>query len=840
MALSIDAAQFRTIPTRGYLIKGVRLRLPSNYNPHDRSYTGAWDGTFQVAWSNNPAWVFYDLVTNERYGLGEFIDAAQVDKWALYEIAQYCDELVPDGFGGMEPRFTCNLYLQTREEAYRVINNLASIFRGIVFWSAGAITAVQDAPADTAMQFTAANVIEGRFNYQGSARKTRHTVALVSWNDPADHFRQKIEYVEDEDGIARYGIQQIELVGFGCTSRGLAHRIGRWLLYSERMEPETVTFRAGLDGTFCWPGAVIRTTDPARAGKRHGGRVVAATASSATFDAAVTLESGKTYTLNVILPDGTQESRAVTTGAGATATLAVTPDFTTAPQAQSVWTLTASDLVPETWRALAITEVDKTQYEITALTHRVDKFAAVEQNLVLEPLQTSAISARPSQPTDVDVVEGLYLVTPTIVGARMTVSWLGTIPLYELQYRAVGSGNWTTVTVTSCSVDIQPVEAGDYEFSLVGINALGLRSAPLAFTKTIYGLSVVPANVSGFTLAAIGGAAHLAWNPSPDLDVIVGGHLRIRHTPEIVTPEWSSAVDIGPQIPGSATTAVLPLLSGTYLAKWIDSGGRQSAAATGIVTDAPSVLGLNIVETVTEHPAFSGTKTNVAVLDGGLTLDSAETIDEQLASIDTWPRLSVLGGISISGEYAFAGSVDLGSVQTSRLTATLFASGVDLLDLIDERSNVDSWPNVDGDLIDDVSCTLYVRTTPDDPAGTPVWSAWAPFVVGDYTARAFQFKAVLATAYATHNILLSELAVTVDMPDREEVGEDIVSGAGTFNVVYSLPFMVKPAVSITAQDMATGDYYTISNKTVAGFDIVFRNAAGAAVSRTFDHRSRSY
>jgi len=838
-ALAVDAEQFRAIPRRGYDIKGLKVRIPSNYDPVTRAYSGVWDGTFDVAWTDNPAWCFYDLLTSERYGLGAFLDETQIDKWALYTIGQYCDELVPDGFGGQEPRFTCNLYLQTREEAYRAVNSFASIFRGMVCWSGGALVPVQDAPGDVVAMFAPANVVGGQFQYQGSSAKARHTVALVAWNDPADRYRQKIEYVEDGEGIARYGVIQTEILAVGCTSRGQAHRIGRWLLYTERMESETVTFRAGLEGLAVAPGDIIQTTDPIRAGSRMGGRIESATASAVTLDATVTLESGKTYTLWAALPDGTVASRSVATGAGSTAVLAVAPDFPAAPQAQALWVLAANDLVPETWRVISVTEIDRTQAEIVAVAHRAEKFDAVEQNLVLEPLQTSSLSSTPDPPTDIDVTESLYLVTSSVVGARITVSWLGRTTFYELQYRRDG-GNWAIASTQASSLDIQPAEPGDYDFRLTAINALGRRSVTVEFSETIYGLSSAPGNVSGFSIAAIGGAAHLSWDASTDLDVIVDGHLRVRHTPDTVAPDWSSAVDIGPQIPGSATNAVLPLVAGTYLAKWIDSTGNESAAASGIVTDAPSILNLNVVETVVEHPTFSGAKTGVAKVTGGITLDSAETIDEQLANIDTWPRLGALGGIATSGEYAFAGSVDLGSVQTARLTAALAAAGYDMLDLIDERPNVDSWPSVDGDLIDDVACTIWVRSTPDDPGGTPAWSAWAPFVVGDYTARAFQFKAVLETFYATHNLLVSELQVTVDMPDRIESGEDIVSGAGAYSVTYALPFMVPPAVGISAQGMATGDYYELANKDKTGFDITFRNAGGSAVSRTFDYIAKGY
>lgn len=843
IALAVDAERFRNIPRRGYEMKGILVQIPSNYDPVTRAYTGVWDGTFKLGWTNNPAWCFYDLVTNERYGLGAFIDESQVDKWTLYKIAQYCDEIVSDGFGGVEPRFTCNLYLQTREEAYKVINSMASIFRGMVYWSGGAITAVQDAPSDPVALFTPANVVseEGKppFNYSGSSGKARHTVALVSWNDPADRYRQKIEYVADEEGIRKWGVIQTEIVAVGCTSRGQAHRLGRWLLYTERMETEVVSFRTGLDGLAVAPGEVIQTSDPVRAGVRMGGRIIAATATDLTLDAPVQIESAKTYTLWAVLPDGTVESRAVTTDVSTTANVTVSPAFSAAPQAMAMWVLAASDLTPETWRVVSVAEVDGTQAEITALAYRADKYLAVEQGLILEPLQTSRLNSNPNPPTDFVVSESLYLVTPAVVGTRMTVSWLSNAQHFELQYRRAG-GNWTTVTTAASSIDIQPVENGDYEFSLIAINALGKRSQPLSATQTIYGKTALPQGVTGFNLSAIGGMAHLTFDAALDLDVRVGGYLRIRHTPDTVNPQWSNAVDIGSKIPGGATTATLPLLPGSYLAKWIDSDENECAAPAIITTDAPNIMALNAVAALVEQPDFAGQWTNVGRLGNALVLDSVETIGQQTGNVSTWGRLSALGGISPSGEYQFSQIVDLGAAQTARLTAAVASQGFDALDLIDERSDVDSWPSVDGDLIADVGCKLYVSTTSDDPAGTPTWSDWTPFVTGDYTTRAFKFRAVLFSNYPTHNIMVSQLEVRVDMPDRIESGEDIVSGAGTYHVAFSRPFLNIPAVGPTAQDMATGDYCEVTNKTASGFDITFYNAAGTPISRTFDYIAKGY
>lgn len=844
VGLEVDSEQFRNIPARSYDCKGMLIQIPDNYDPLLRTYSGTWSGAFVTAWSDNPAWVFYDMVTNDRYGLGEFIAADQVDKWALYEIGQYCDELVDDGFGSKEPRFTCFLYLQTQEEAFKVLANLASIFRGFTYWAGGSIVPVQDAPSDPVALFTAANVVEGAFSYSGSALRTRHTVALVSWNDPSDAYRQKIEYVADETGIARYGVQQTDVAAIGCKSRGQAHRMGRAILYTERMETETVSFRTGLVDTTLFPGGIIQTQDAVRSGKRFGGRVQSATTTAITLDAAVTIESGKTYELSCVLSDGAVETKAVTNAAGSATVLTLATALSSAPQTQSVWVLTASDLVPESWRVLAVTEVDKTQAEIIAVSYRSDKHAAIEQNLVLEPLLTSSINTdAPAAPPNLTVNETLYLAGLGTVGVKATVGW-DAVPLasyYILEY-VITNGNIVTLTTTSNTVDIQPIAEGVYTFSVSAVNIIGRRSASYSISKIIYGKATPPADVQNLQLAAISGAAHITFTPSADLDVQVGGNLRIKHTTLLSGATWSAGVDIGPAIPGTASSAVLPLLSGTYLAKWVDSSGNESTNAVSIITTAPNITDMNVVTTVAENPTWTGTKTSL-IYDGtlgGIKLDSAVLIDGITDLIDSWGFVDSLGGMASSGEYVSATTTDLGAKMPCRISATLLASAFDADDMIDSRALVDDWADVDGGTVSDAFAQVYIRTTNDNPAGSPVWSAWQPFYVGDYDARAFQFKAVLTSQYATHNVLVTGMSVTIDMPDRVESGADIISGAATKTVTYSVPFKAVTGRSVTAENMQTGDFYQITSETTAGFDITFKNSAGTNVSRTFDYTTIGY
>jgi len=845
VALQIDSSQFNSIPVRRYEIKGVKVKVPSNYNPLTRDYTGTWDGSFVVAWTNNPAWIFYDIVTNDRYGLGDLISESMVDKWGLYSIARYCDEFVDDGFGGSEPRFTCNLYLQTREQAYQVITNIASIFRAMVYWASGAVYVSQDAPQDVSQIFSPANVIDGVFNYSGSSVKVRHTVVLVTWIDPLDNYLPKIEYVSDNEAIARFGVVQTEIVAAGCTSRGQAHRLGKMLLTTEQEETETVSFKAGLDSVFIQSGSLIQTTDPVRAGKRMGGRLVAASTSQVTIDAAITIEAGKSYQISCCLANGEIETKAITNAAGSHTVIEVESDFASAPQNYSMWVMTASDLVPETWRVVSIAEVDKTQLEIVALAYRADKYAAVEQGLILEPLQTSAVNAgQPSTPSNLNVTESLYLVGVGVIGVKATVSWdsqLG-INSYVLIYSKPGQ-NPVTITTSNTTVDIQPLTEGDYTFTLYAQNALGRRSLAQIVNVTIYGKTTSPNDVEALQMVALSGYAHISWASSTDLDVLVGGYLRLRYTPELITPEWSAAVDIGSSIPGNSNATTVPLLSGSYLAKWVDSSGNASINTVAVKSNVANLITLNIAETVTESPNFSGSAINLAhdMERGGLKLAPVSLVSDW-GLISSLGYLSAEGGIESNGTYYFDQSVDLGSVQTSRLTAALEVSAFDANDFISKRGLISGWNLFASTNINDVGVSLSVRTTNDDPLSSPDWSEWQPFFVGDWTARAYEFKAEFSSQDSNHNILLKDLAVTVDMPDRDEFGEDIASGTSGvgYTVTYSRAFIAAPALGITAQNMQTGDYYEITNKDTEGFTIIFKNAAGAVISRTFDFHAKGY
>jgi len=581
VALRVDASQFSAIPRRSYDMKLLRVRVPVNYDPGTRTYSGVWNGNFKIAWTDNPAWCFYDLVTSTRYGLGGYIPESQVDKWALYRVAQYCDQLVPNGLGGFEPRFTCNLYLQTREQAYKVVQDMASIFRGMVYWSGGAITVTQDAPSDAVYQFAPGNVVDGEFAYQGSSAKARHTVALVTWNDPDDFYRQKVEYVEDAAGIARYGIVQSDVVALGCTARGQAHRVGKWLLFSEQSESEIVTFRTGLEGAVVRPGDVIKVADPVRGGMRLGGRIAAATASTVTLDQE--LPADLPWRLSVVLPNGTVEERLVGPVSGRT--LTVTIPFSSVPQVDAIWMLASSIIEPQLFRVVSVAERDPGVHEVTALAHNPSKYAAIEEGLALQPRSITVLSDIPPPPTGLAMQESLYRVKDQ-AQVLVQVSWteVQTAIAYRLSYRVAG-GNFVSLPLTSANyAEIRDAQEGQYEFSLRAIGITRKESIPATLSGVVLGKTLPPSDVTGFTVQRRVSDLMIAWDELQDAD-LSGYEVR-------VGPGWDDAQLVAK----TSGTQMLHDQSAAgqypYHIRAIDTSGNYSAHVTTFVLNllAPSTV----------------------------------------------------------------------------------------------------------------------------------------------------------------------------------------------------------------------------------------------------------
>lgn len=521
IAITGDASQFSSVPSRAYEVWGRIIQVPTNYDPTDRTYDGVWDGTFKAAWTNNPAWVLYDLILNDRFGLGDLVDVSQVDKWALYQIAQYCDQLVDDGKGAQEPRFTINTQLQSKADAFRVLSDMASVFRGMAYWGGDILATTADMPGDPVYTYTAANVIGGKFTYQSSARKTRYNVAQVTWNDPGNGYGQAVEQYQDDAGVARYGIQSTEFVAFGCTSQGQAQRAAKWATLTSRLETESVSFQVGLEGLLAGPGQIIRILDPNRAGARQAGRIRSAIASIVTVDRAPD-QVAVGDTLSVNTPSGASQSRAISAIDGNA--LTVSPAFDTAPEAESVWVVESAALAAQTFRVLGVKDDSsdgQIAFTVSAIQHIADKFAAVDEGSII---QVPPISRLPPPvqlpPSNVTITSHQVIVQGTAATA-ITISWTppdGGAARYRVEWQR-NNGAWSSMDTITTTLEQNGVYTGTYVARITAYNAAGIASVPvLSAATSVLGKTVPPEPP---TLTAVGGNLQvlLTWQFPSDINV---------------------------------------------------------------------------------------------------------------------------------------------------------------------------------------------------------------------------------------------------------------------------------------------------------------------------------
>lgn len=820
VAVSVDASQFQAIPSRGYDLKLLRVRIPSNYNPVTRIYTGTWNGTFVVAWTDNPAWCFYDLLTNARYGLGRFLSAAQVDKWALYTVGQYCDGLVPNGVGGQEPRFTCNLYLQTQAEAFQVVVSMASIFRGMAYWAAGAITAVQDAPTDPVFLFTEANVEGGLFTYSGTAKQARHTVAIVTWNDPTDEGKPKPEYVEDLDGIARYGLVSTNVAAVGCTSRGQAHRVGKWILHSERLETEAIAFSCGTDATYLRPGNIFAVQDQHRAGIRYGGRIVSATASSVTIDSAITISSGQTYTIQVVLPDGTLATKTLTNAPGSVTVLTVSVNFAITPVSPAVWIVTSSSLSPRLYRALSIAEVERHKYEVMGIEHNPSKYDAVELGLRLTTPRVSTITAVLSSPQNLTISESLSIRQGT-VKAIVTMEWepVDRANRYRVEYRR-DSGNYVALSdVRQASAEIVDTIPGFYEVRVVAVNMLNNASLAATASKHIFGKTARPANVTGFVVARTEDRLNFAWIDVSDLDL---DYYELRQG-----LTWEAGVPLGTTM--GTQFVVTTNIGGTYLIKAVDTSGNESLTASAIIID--SNTNINVVVTANDATGWAGTKVQTQADVTGVTLTGQLTWSTMTQPWSTYTRSWMKESSPYaSGTYETV-PIDLAVVMTSRVEIVPVVEQMQIsgtwADLtLPWSSYTDPWNGAPG-----LVSASYEMALSQDGA---TWAAWQTYQAGSYQARRFKFRVTLATINANYLPKLTSLLVTIDVPDRLiSFPDQAIDIAGT-TLTFSPAFVAVPVSNVTIQAGTIGDTYRVTGKTSTQATITVYNAAGAAKAGNVD------
>lgn len=575
--VTFDAKQFSNIPQISVKTRGRVIRVPSNYDPLSRTYPGTWDGSFKWAYSNNPAWVYYDVLLNERFGLGERISASQADKWELYRIAQYCDQLVPDGRGGSgtEPRFLCDVYIQSQNEAFTVLRDLASIFRGMTYWSSNQVVAIADMPAASDERnyiYTRANVIDGKFTYSSGSERDRYSTALVSFSNPENHYADEPEPVFEADLVRRYGVRQTSITAIGCTRRTEANRRGRWVLTTNAKD-RLITFNAGLDGFIPQPGRIIYVADQSLSGRIMGGRVSSVNGRVITLDRIPDAVSGDRLLVN--LPSGKSEARTVQAVNGRL--LTVSAAWSVTPEPEAVWSIDAKDVAIQQYRVTSIKDNNDNTFTISGVYHNPDKYAAIDSCARLDERPISAIPPGVQAPPIEVSITSYSRVIQGLSVETMRVSWLApeNAIAYECQWRK-DNGDWINAPRTgSLGLEVEGIYSGRYTARVRAVNASDISSVWATSAEVrLTGKTGNPPKPIGFSTTAINWGIRINWGfPANTGDTL---KTEIQYTPNA---DQSNPILLS-DVPYPQTEYTqLGLRAGQeffYRARLVDKSGNQS------------------------------------------------------------------------------------------------------------------------------------------------------------------------------------------------------------------------------------------------------------------------
>ncbi len=867
--LRIDSEQFSSIPKRAFRIRGVKVRIPgagasNSGTPTVDLQTGRiiypsgyiFNGTMGAAqWCSCPSLILLDLLTTERYGFGTHITDSNLDLFSFVAASRYANELVSDGFGGQEARFSCNVNLQGSMEAYQLINELAGVMRCFPIWSEGSVTITQDKPTDPSYLFSLANVGEGGFSYSGSSLKQRHTVISVSYFN-MDSREIDYEVVEDTAAQAKLGIVKKDVKAFACTSRGQAQRLGKAILFSEQNESEVISFTTSIDaGAIVRPGSVISVNDPVRGGERRSGRIKSATTTQITVDNTTDLDTftGTNKQCSVILPNGTVETKNVTGLVSGVITLDSALSAT--PNVNAIWLLQSSTLEAQTFRVISVEEQDGINYAITALTYIDGKYANIESGISLPARNISLLNQPKNPPSNLQASERIVVINALAV-SKLILSWISVtgVSQYLVQYR-FNNTNWVSEIVFRPDFELLNTEAGIYEFKVYSYNAalkLSATSSDLIFNAV--GKTDPPGNVLNLSMEPITNKlVRLRWTKTVDPDVLHGGRVYVRHSNLTDgTGTFQNSVDLVTALAGNTTDVVVPSLDGEYILKFQDDQGNFSVGEASIIQDLPDLIDAQVILQDREdldNPAFQGTDTN--------TTFNSTTSALQLTNPAT----------NATGEYAFKDVLDLGGVFSLDLKRVIrsvgFVIGTDIETIIPSGSFWDDYAidgNFDGPAANEANCQIQVATS---QTASGSFGAFNNFANGTFKGRRFKFKLVLETTNVSQNMNVQQAGFTAEFQSRTE--QNYQTGGTTSTspqqsgtsssgktVTFGTPFFVGtsslgganaflPSIGITIQDAIDGDFFQISNVSGTGFTIkVMRNNVNTFVDRSFTFSAVGY
>ena len=865
--LRIDSEQFSSIPKRAFRIRGVKVRIPgagasSSGTPTVDLQTGRivypanyiFNGTMGAAqWCSDPAMILLDLLTTERYGFGTHITDANIDLFSFVAASKYANELVSDGFGGQEARFSCNVNIQSAKEAFELIKDLASVMRCMATWSAGSITITQDKPTDSSYLFSLANITSEGFSYSGSSLKQRHSVVSVGYLN-MDSREIDFEIVEDTTAQNKLGIVKKDVKAFACTSRGQAQRLGKAILFSEQQESEVINFSTSMDaGAIVRPGSVITVNDPVRGGDRRSGRVAAATTTQITVDDEQGLDTfgGSNQKISVIMPDGSVETKTITGISGLVVTLSSA--LSTTPNVNTIWLLESDTLVGQTFRVITVEEQDGINYSITALTYVAGKYANIESGISLPARNISLLNQPKNPPSNLQASERVVVINALAV-TKLILSWVSVtgVSQYLVQYR-FSNTNWVSTIVFRPDFELVGTEAGAYEFKVFSYNAaLKLSATSSDLTFNAVGKTNPPGNVQNLSMEPITNKlVRLRWTKAVDPDVLHGGRVYVRHSNLTDgSGTFQNSVDLVTALAGNTTDVVVASLEGEYILKFQDDQGNFSLGEASVIQDLPDLIDTQVILQDREDldsPPFAGIDTNTTFNTTASAL--------QLTNPAT----------NATGEYAFKDTLDLGAVFSLDLKRVIrsigFVIGTDIETIIPSGSFWDDYAidgNFDGAAADEANCQVQVATS-QTASGT--FGVFNNFANGTFKGRRFKFKLILETTNVSQNMNVQQAGYTAEFQSRTE--QNYQTGGGTSTspqqsgtssssktVTFGTPFFVGtsslgganaflPSVGITIQNAQSGDFFTVTSVSGTGFTVNIKNGS-SFVDRTFTFQAVGY
>jgi predicted phage tail protein len=852
IGMQIDAQSFGgNIPARLYELYGIKIQVPTNYDPVAHTYAtsgpgttgGIWDGTFKTVWSNNPAWIFYDLVTNDRYGLGQYMPANAIDKFKLYEIGQYCDELVPDGAGGFEPRFTFNGTIVQADDAMRILVLCAGVFRGMVYWGSNGASLVADMPGDPVRLITPANVIDGTINYAGTALKSRHSVVQVSWYDPDQLYTQAIEVVEDQDSINQFGYRILSFTAVGCTSRGQAVRYGRWLLDTEKTATDTATWQASWDQADLSPGDIVEIADPAYAGVDFGGRLASITATAAGLDRPITLEAGVSYTISIAAADGTIVERDLIPTSGDVTSVSWLTAIDPLPVKGAIWVISSNILAPRQFRIISRQESDKHLFNFTALLHDPTKYDRIEKGYqTVQPPFTALPTGPMVAPDTLTTKEIMALGPGRVPQTELIFSWKPA-DARSLNFQVQGQGpnqDWKDLgTTNGVSIDLFNLDPGNWTFRVRAISTLG-TSSPWATTgaTVLSAMTLPPNDLENVRGAYVDGVMNIRWDEVSDARPV---KYEIRRG-----DSWAAGVALG-------TVAHPPFETygdGLY---WIsayigdDADQRIYALNPSEFEVKGALLVSNVVSEIDEKDAgWTG------VLTGDI------VIDEESNAIRTEGSLNVLDAdnfLAITNVVDYAGNtgvyeisedhyIDVGRVIACPINITWKSIGSPVGDNILADANILSILDIMGsDRTSFVDVRPEIAIAKTITGGVPDFAPYQKFSPGTYVGRVFKCRVTLTSHDSDTIAFLLDLVFSVDVPDRTDHLTGVTVLTSGLNITFTpdnsdtpAPFnggpgsATVPNIQVTIHDAVANDTLSITSRTKSGCVIAIANG-GVPVRR---------